>query len=54
MERINKVRTYINNIIIKRNIIYIEKALTIAEILKNLKKKLVPNDESELLRVRIE
>ena len=33
---------------------HIEKALTVIEILKNLKKKLTPNDESELLRVRIE
>ena len=53
MEGISKVRIYINNIIIRRNIMYIEKILTIIEILKNLKKKLIPNDESELLRIRI-
>ena len=54
MEGINKIRIYINNIIIRRNIMYIEKTLTVAEMLKNLKKKFVPNDESELLRVRTE
>ena len=54
MEGISKVRIYINNIIIRRNIVYIEKILTVVEMLKNLKKKLTPNDESELLRVRIE
>ena len=33
---------------------YIEKTLTVIEILKNLKKKFTSNDESELLRIRIE
>ena len=54
MEGISKIRTYINNTITRRNIMHIKKALTVVEILKNLKKKLAPNDESELLRVRTE
>ena len=54
MEGISKVGTYINNTVIRRNIVHIEKALTVVEMLKSLKKKFVPNDESELLRVRTE
>ena len=54
MEGISKVKTYVKGTDTKRNIVHIKKAVTVAEMLKNLKKKLAPNDESELLRVRTE
>ena len=54
MEGVSKVGTYVNNTVTKRNIVHIERAVTVAEMLKSLKKKLAPNNESELLRVRME
>ena len=52
MEAIGKVGMYINSSITRRNLVHIKNQESVPDMLKNLRKKLAPSAESELLRVR--